>query len=95
MPQKLYWSEATDTVLRRARAEGHTWADIATLLGVSRWTAIERGRRIGARRPPPEFVPKPDLHRLPLPAGHPLSWNLLTEQTCLRGVRYPHPVYRL
>lgn len=94
MPQKLHWSEATDTVLRRARAEGHTWDNIALLLGISRWTAIDRGRRIDARRPPAEFIPKPDLFRPPLPAGHPISWNLLTAGTCLRGVRYPHPVYR-
>lgn len=95
MPQKLHWSEATDTILRRARAEGHTWENIAALLGVSRWTAIDRGRRIGARRPPPEFIPKADLYRPPLPAGHPQSWGLLTQGTCLHGVVYPHPVFRL
>ena len=93
MPQKLHWSEATDTVLRRARAEGHTWDNIAALLGVSRWTAIERGRRIGARRPPVEFIPRPDRFRPPLPAGHPRSWGLLTQGTVLEGVPYPLPVF--
>ena len=94
MPQKLHWSEATDTVLRRARAEGHTWDSIAELLGVSRWTVIDRGRRIGARRPPPDFTPKPDLFRPPLPAGHPHSWGLINQGTCLHGVRYPPPVFQ-
>jgi len=91
MPQKLHWSEAADTILRRLRAEGEIWDSIAATLGVSRWTAIERGRRIGARRPPPEFVPKPDLARGPLRAGHPLSWGLLTRGTRLQGEPYPGP----
>jgi len=95
MPQKLHWSEAADTILRRARAEGHSWDSIAALLGVSRWTAIHRGQRIGARRPPPDFIPKPDLSRPPLPAGHPCSWGLLVAGTCLQGTPYPDPVFDL
>ncbi len=93
MSQKLHWSEAADATLRRARAEGHTWDAIAALLGISRWSAIERGRRLGARRPPPDFTPKPDIARPPLPAGHPLSWGLLNQDTCLHGAPYPHPVF--
>ena len=46
MPQKLHWSEAADTILRRLRAEGETWDSIAATFGVSRWTAIERGQRL-------------------------------------------------
>jgi len=95
MPEKLHWSEAADTILRRARAEGHTWDNIAALLGASRWTAIDRGRRLGARRPPPDFTPKPDLLRPPLPAGHPRSWDLLVTGTSLEGEPYPHPVFDL
>jgi hypothetical protein len=96
MPEKLHWSEAADTVLRRARAEGCSWDTIAAVLGVSRWTAIHRGQRIGARRPPPDPVPadldpKPDPFRPPLPAGHPVSWGLLTAGTCLEGTPYPEP----
>lgn len=91
MPQKLTWTEAADTILRRLRAEGETWDSIAAALGLSRWTVIDRGRRIGARRPPPEFVPKPDLARPPLPAGHPISWGLLTQGTVLEGTPYPDP----
>lgn len=29
----------------------------------------------------------------PLPAGHPLSWSLLTTGTCLAGVVYPAPAH--
>jgi hypothetical protein len=63
-------------------------------LGRHRFTVIERGRRIGARRPPPEFQPPPpDLSRPPLPAGHPQSWEALTVGTVLEGTDYPLPVF--
>jgi hypothetical protein len=31
--------------------------------------------------------------RPPLPAGHPLSWGLLTDRSPLRGAPYPFPVF--
>ena len=94
MPIRLHWSEATDLKLRRLRAEGASWDAIAAALGVSRWTAIERGRLIGAQRPPPDYRAKPNLAREPLPAGHPQSWGLLTRGTALDGARYPYPVFQ-
>ncbi len=33
--------------------------------------------------------------RPPLPAGHPISWQLLTNGTSLEGARYPFPVFNL
>jgi hypothetical protein len=75
MPKKLVWTEAQDTQIRRLRREGACWDTIAAILGFNRWSVIERGRRIGARPPPHEFVPPPeDPSRDPLPAGHPRSW---------------------
>ena len=50
MPRKLVWTAAQDTQIRRLRAEGASWDTIAAILGFTRWTVIERGRRIGARR---------------------------------------------
>lgn len=94
MPQKLRWTDAQDTQIRRLRSEGASWDAIAAALGLSRWTVIERGRRIGARRPPREFVPPPeDPGRDPLPAGHPRSWGVMTGGTVLEGVPYPLPVF--
>ncbi len=94
MPAKLVWTEAQDTQIRRLRAEGASWDMIAAILGLARWTVIERGRRIGARRPPREFVaPSEDLHREPLPAGHPRSWGAITEDTVLADTPYPLPVF--
>lgn len=94
MPPKTDWTEARDAQLRRFRAEGATWDVIAAALGVSRYTAIERGRRIGARKPPPEHKPVPeDPGRDSLPPGDPRTWGSLTEGTILAGSPYPLPVF--
>lgn len=79
------------------RLQGASWEDIAAVFGVSRWTAIERGRRIGARMPPAEVVPEPeapeDPEREPMPAGDPRSWNAINAGTVLEGEPYPLPVF--
>jgi hypothetical protein len=94
MPKKLEWTAAQDAQLRRLRAEGATWDGIAAVLGLTRWAAMERGRRIGARRPPPDFVAPPeDPAREPLPAGHPRSWDGINAGTVLEGTPYPLPVF--
>jgi hypothetical protein len=95
MPAKLPWTDAQDTQLRRLRAQGGTWDDIAAILGLSRWSVIERGRRIGAQLPPPEFVPEPeDPEREAMPPGDPRSWGAITAGTVLDGEPYPFPVFR-
>lgn len=94
MGKKLIWTQGQDAQLRRLRAEGISWDAIATTMGLARWTVIERGRRIGARRPPPELVRRPeDRTREPLPAGHPRTWGVLTAGTVLAGTPYPLPVF--
>src|SRR5215831_2968855 len=94
LPRKLIWTAAQDTQLRRLRAEGATWDAIAVAFGLTRWAIIERGRRIGARPPPREFVPpQEDPARDPLPAGHPRSWDVLTAGTVLENTPYPMPVF--
>ena len=94
MPKKLEWTDAQDAQLRRLRAEGATWDGIAAVLGLTRWAVMERGRRIGARRPPPDFVPPPeDPEREPLPAGHPRSWDRINAGSVLEGTPYPLPVF--
>jgi len=90
MPKKAVWTDAQDATIKRMRAEGASWDSIAALLHLTRWTVIERGRHIGARPPPASFRPLPeDPQRLPLPAGHPRTWGVLVEGTCLEGVPYP------
>jgi hypothetical protein len=94
MPKKLIWTDAQDTQIRRLRMEGASWDMIAAILGLARWTTIERGRHIGAQPPPREFVPPPeDPARDPLPAGHPRTWSVLTVGTVLENTPYPLPVF--
>ncbi len=94
MPHKLVWTPAQDAKIKRMRSEGATWDSIAAALSVSRFTVIDRGRRIGARRPQPELTPpSDDPSRPPLPAGHPRTWRALTEGTVLEGSDYPLPVF--
>jgi hypothetical protein len=94
MPRKLVWTAAQDTQIRRLRAEGASWDTVAAILGLARWTVIDRGRRIGALRPPRQSVlPQEDPARDPLPPGHPRSWSVLTAGTLLEGTPYPLPVF--
>ncbi|MGE0222685.1 MAG: AsnC family protein [Acetobacteraceae bacterium] len=92
MPKKIIWTEAQDAQIKRLRAEGASWDTIAAAMGVTRWTVIERGRRIGARLPPADFVPDPpDPDRPPLRPGDAASWGAITEGTVLAGLPYPEP----
>ena len=87
---RLEWTEARDGCLRRLRAEGRGWPDIAAELGVTPEMARERGRRIGVRFPAaPPRASVEDPARRPLPAGHPRAWGLLTEGTVLAGTAWP------
>ncbi len=92
MPQKLVWTGPKDMQVKRMRANRASWDAIAQSLGISRNAAIERGRRIGARLPPPDFtavVEDPD--RPSMPPGHEISWGLITAGTCLAGEPYSPP----
>jgi hypothetical protein len=92
MPAKLLWTDAQDTRIRRMRSEGVTWDAIATSLGLTRFAVIERGRRIGARPPPPGFTAViDDPQRDPLPAGHPRTWGAMNARTVLANEPYPRP----
>jgi hypothetical protein len=96
MPERLNWTKAADQTILTMRASGATWAVIGTTLGLSRNTIIERGRRIHASGGP-SALPRPvreteeDSNRQPLPAGHPVSWGLLTSGTMLEGILYVPP----
>ncbi len=84
MPEARIWTAEADQTICEMRGAGETWAVIGRALGLSRNTAIERGRRLRAEAPPRVVVvaEKPvsdDPNRLPLPAGHPLTWGLLSD----------------
>jgi hypothetical protein len=93
MPKRIEWTEVQDMKIKRLRAESASWDTIAEAVGVTRWTAIERGRRIGARLPPPDFQSPPeDGERPALPPGHPETWGTITRGMSLEGMPYPIPV---
>lgn len=94
MPQKFSWTDAQDTKIRRLRAEGACWDAIAAVLGMTRWAVIARGRRIGARLPPADFVAPPeDPLREAMAPGDPRSWGAITAGTVLEGTPYPLPFF--
>jgi hypothetical protein len=86
MPNARTWTEAADSLIREMRADRLTWAEIGRSLGLSRNTVIERGRRILAVAPPKlprlmlDKLVSDDPNRGPLPAGHALTWGLLTDE---------------
>src|ERR1700704_2247288 len=92
MPKRIEWTGAQDARIRRMRAASASWDSIAVAVGVTRWTVIERGRRLGARLPPPGFVPAPeDPERPALPPGHEATWDVIIKGTPLEGTPYPIP----
>jgi hypothetical protein len=84
MPLARAWTDDADAAIRAMRADGQTWAAIGRTLGLSRNTVIERGRRLRAAAPPRMSRPamdraiSEDPNRAPLPAGHWLTWGVLT-----------------
>jgi hypothetical protein len=86
MPVARLWTAQADTTITDMRANGQTWAAIGRSLGLSRNTVIERGRRLRAVGPGKTVkaaIIKPvsdDPNRAALPAGHPLTWKLLTSE---------------
>ncbi len=98
------WTEAMDAILRELRAGGITWDEIARTMQLSRNIVLERARRIGARQIATGGIgvgqralalPRAAdaVDRPSRPAGHPLTWGLLTRHTPLEGTDYPYPVF--
>jgi hypothetical protein len=91
MAQARQWTEAADFTICQMRGGGATWAEIGRSLGLSRNTVIERGRRLRAEAPVKVAAPvvkdvvSDDPNRGPLPAGHPLTWGLLTDEPYPEG----------
>lgn len=90
MPQARQWTEAADRMICDMRGAGETWAAIGLRLGLSRNTVIERGRRLRAEAPVRAAVVKEydmleDPNRPALPAGHPLTWGLLSDEPYPEG----------
>jgi hypothetical protein len=89
------WTQALDEQVREMRVEGMTWNSIAAALALGRNSVLERARKIGARGPRPRVCQEAEepRDRPARPAGHPLTWGLITDGTVLDGERYPYPVF--
>lgn len=89
MPKKITWTEAQDLQIKRLRAEGRTWDEVAMAMNQTRWAVMDRGHRVGARAPSTDSgVPVTDPSREALPAGHPVTWSAITRDTVLAGLPY-------
>ncbi len=86
MPPAKQWTEQADQTIRQMRGSGQTWSAIGVRLGLSRNTVIERGRRLCALAPkrasvaPVVKIMSDDPNRGALPAGHPVTWGLLSDE---------------
>jgi hypothetical protein len=95
MRGQVVWTAALDNDVRALRTAGLTWDAVAREMRLGRNTVLERGRRIGARRPRLRLKPSTDeaADRPAKPAGHPDTWGLITMGTVLEGTPYPFPVF--
>jgi hypothetical protein len=95
--RRITWTEVADSRLTRMRGEGASLRAMAAAFGLSRSAIAERASRLGLVLPTraPDVAkptpPNPELQRDPLPAGHPISWGLITAGTCLEGTPYVVP----
>ena len=89
------WTQAEDAELRARYNAGHSWDEIAAGLGVSRFSAIARGQRIGVVKHNPErprtnevqspLVARSLEGRRCLEAGDPITWLPIIAGTLLEG----------
>src|SRR5271155_1597203 len=95
MRGQVVWTAALDSEVRALRTAGLTWDAVAREMRLGRNTVLERGRRIGARRPRQHSEPATEeaADRPAKPAGHPDTWGLITAGTVLEGAPYPFPVF--
>ena len=101
MPGRVSWSPHADARLVKMHLDGLSLRAIALAFRLSRSTIACHARQIGLtvptrpplKRPlqPAESEQRDDCNREPLPAGHPISWNLITAGTCMEGEAYEYP----
>lgn len=92
MPKSYEWTNEQDDTIKLMRLHNASWDSIANAIGVSRWSASERGRKIGAVLGLVEKATVDDT-REPLPPGHAATWGAIIADTSLAGASYPYPVF--
>ena len=99
--QRIVWSATADAHLIRMRREGASLRSLASAFRIGRQAVADRAAVLGMHTPTKladrprvqsrELEQKVDAGRDPLHAGHPTSWNLINEGTCLEGAAYTAP----
>ena len=93
---KIIWTPEMDAKLR-AHAH-HSQRELERIMGMSRQSVANRMRALGMTQPraakpaqpaKPQRPKTPYDAREPLPAGHPVSWGLITAGTSLANTLYP------
>ena len=77
MRARVVWTVALDSEVRALRMAGLTWDAVAREMCLGRNTVLERGRRLGARRPRVrlELGVDEDPDRPARQPGHPDTWG--------------------
>ena len=83
MPKPIEWTKEQDATLRRLRVEERaSWDVVAEACGVSRWTAVTRGRGLLVPEIDPEPEPEPPgAHNQVMTPGHAVSWGAIMANT--------------
>jgi hypothetical protein len=98
----LIWTADADDRLKSLLDGGMSLRALAKAFGVGRQAIHQRAIKCGLVKPseaglfPPSKISKleislVDLAREALPAGHPASWDLINQGTCLEGNAYSEP----
>ena len=101
VPVRVSWPPCADARLIKMHLDGLSLRAIASAFRLSRCAITRHARQIGLIVPSRPVAKqsahnaasemRDDGNREPLPAGHPISWDLLTLGTCMEGEPYVHP----
>ena len=100
--RRTVWAKALDVHLARMRADGVSIRALSKALKLNRSTIAERLVHLGFGSPTRAARPlqcnkaiekqsKDDRERDSLAAGHPVTWDLINQTTCLAGSPYTDP----
>jgi hypothetical protein len=96
MAPPIAWTDKSNARLKELRKAGVTWTKIGEEFGVGRNAAKAQYHRLfNTRKGPKKVQPKippgdvRDRSANPLPAGHRISWGILTDGTWLEGTPWP------
>jgi hypothetical protein len=85
MPNSIVWTADLDRSIADFRASLWSWDRIATKLGLSRFSVIDRGRELDLAERHKKDVSDA---RCPLPAGSGASWDAICANTSLSGAAF-------